>query len=253
MSIPHPYAYSEIVERYKALIGVDALSTEDQSALKRFVNGRARIAHERYPFPDFTIIGEHLPLGTGNSVVLKNNSGIPSSDATLFHEADIIYRIHKKEPRLHKIDDFGEEWKFYYIRTGLNDLTAVIQKGDSSAIGDVYVTYRRELVDYINDGTATSGQFGSEATDNNEVPHAIASYLVHGSYADFLKSDGQASKAMQEEANAERVLQSAIDKYQNQSRGFRNDIIEYRPSSQFQRHNRTAGGQPIVQSANDVQ
>lgn len=247
--------YQNLVDKYKGLIGVDSLSSEDALALREFVNSRVRIAHERYPFPEFTIIGETINVGVGSQVVLKNISNFLSSDVTLNYPADIIYRIHKSHPRTQTIDDFGEEWNFTPIVSALGDLSAMIHKGSTNDIGSVYVTYRKELDHYINTPVGvTTGKFGLESGDNDEVPYSFSSYLAHGSYVDFLKSDGQASKAMQEEQTASVLLQQAIDKIQNQSRGFMNDIIEYRPTSQFARHNRSTGGQPInAGTTSDIQ
>jgi len=248
-------SYTNVVDRYKALIGVDSLSTEDGLALREFVNARVRTAHERYPFPEFTIIGEAVNVGTGSQVVLKNIANLFSSNVTLTYPADIIYRLHKSHPRLHTIDDFGEEWNFNPIVTSLGDLTAFIHKGTTNDIGTIYVTYRKDLVSHINGSlNVTTGKYGLEAGDNNSLPYSISSYVIHGSYVEFLKSDGQASKAMQEEQVANMHLQQAIDKIQNQSRGFMNDIIEYRPTSQFGRHNRSTGGQPInAGTTSDIQ
>ncbi len=247
--------YTNVVDRYKALIGVDSLSTEDGLALREFVNARVRTAHERYPFPEFTIVGEAKIIGVGTSVVLKNVANFLSQNITLTYPADIIYRIHKSHPRLHTIDDFGEEWNFTPIVSALGDLSAMIHKGTTNDIGTIYVTYRKELPDHVNSTiNVTTGKYGLETGDNNNIPYSFASYVVQGSYADFLKSDGQASKAMQEDQIASMYLQQAIDKIQNQSRGFMNDIIEYRPTSQFGRHNRSIGGQPInAGTTSDIQ
>jgi len=243
---PPNYAYQDLVSRYKSLVGVDDLSTEDGLALREFVNGRARIAHERYPFPEFTIYGEAINLGTSNSICLQNVSGTQSADRTLFKPADIVYRIHKSDPRFHSIDDFGEEYLYFLENNSLGDQLAKIQKKLNEDSGTIYVTYRKDLRFHILEKSGTTtGKYGSESGDNGDLPYSISDYLIYGSYVDFLKSDGQASKAMQEEINAEKALQQAIDKVQNQSRGFRSDIIEYRPASQFRRHNQSIGGQPV--------
>lgn len=249
------FPYTDLVDRYKALIGVDALSAEDGLALREFANSRVRLAHERYPFPEFTIVGETKNIGQSTQVILKNISNIYSANITLTYPADIIYRIHKSNPRLHTIDDFGEEWNFTPVVTAMGDLTAMIHKGNTNDIGSVHVTYRKELQDHINEPIGvTTGKYGLEAGDNNDLPYSISSFVIHGSYVDFLKSDGQSSKAMQEEQIASMHLQQAIDKIQNQSRGFMNDIIEYRPTSQFGRHNRSTGGQPInAGTTSDIQ
>lgn len=243
---PPNYAYQDLVSRYKSLIGVDDLSTEDGLALREFVNGRARVAHERYPFPEFTIYGEQVNLGVSNSICLHNVSGTQPAERTLFSPADSIYRIHKSDPRHHSIGDFGEEYLYFLETNALGDHLARIQKQQNEDSGSVYVTYRKDLQSHISEPNGvTTGKYGLESGDNGNIPYTISDYLILGSFVDFLKSDGQTTKSIQEELNAEKSLQQAIDKVQNQSRGFRSDIIEYRPASQFRRHNQSIGGQPV--------
>jgi len=78
------------------------------------------------------------------------------------------------------------------------------------------------------------------------VPNFLLDYLVQGSYADFLRGDGQTEKAMVEEQNAEMILVKEIDMVREQGRQFRNDILQYRAPSQFRRHNIQAGGSPVT-------
>jgi hypothetical protein len=41
------------------------------------------------------------------------------------------------------------------------------------------------------------------------------------------------------------ILRQEIDIVRNQSRQFRHDILQYRPQTQFRRHNIQAGGSPL--------
>ena len=45
--------------------------------------------------------------------------------------------------------------------------------------------------------------------------------------------------------NSEIILVSEIGKVRNQSRQFRHDVLQYRPKTQFARHNVQAGGTPL--------
>ena len=69
--------------------------------------------------------------------------------------------------------------------------------------------------------------------------------MVQSSYSGFLKGDGQNEKAQLESQNAEAILAQEIDVVREQSRQYRNDILQYRAPSQFRRHNIQAGGQPV--------
>ena len=69
--------------------------------------------------------------------------------------------------------------------------------------------------------------------------------MAFGAYADFLRGDGQTQKAQVEDQNAEMILRQEIDIVRNQSRQFRHDVLQYRPQTQFRRHNLQAGGSPL--------
>ena len=68
-----------------------------------------------------------------------------------------------------------------------------------------------------------------------------------------MRGDGQTEKAFAEEQNAEAMLAQEIDLVREQSRQYRNDILQYRTPSQFRRHNIQAGGQPVSPGVANVQ
>jgi hypothetical protein len=108
------------------------------------------------------------------------------------------------------------------------------------------VTYRKDLDSVVSDGGSyASGSFGDESGDNPNIPYQFFEYCAFGAYADFLRGDGQTDKAQVEDQNAELILVSEIDKVRNQSRQFRHDVLQYRPQTQFRRHNLQAGGSPV--------
>jgi hypothetical protein len=63
-----------------------------------------------------------------------------------------------------------------------------------------FVTYKKQLTDIYGDNT-------SEISD---VPAEWFHYLAHGTYADWLKSEGQQEKAAMADAEAEAVLQDEM-------------------------------------------
>jgi hypothetical protein len=91
----------------------------------------------------------------------------------------------------------------------------------------------------------TSGFFGNGLSDNPNIPFTFFEYAAHGAYSDFLRGEGQTEKAQVEMQNADAILLAEIDKVREQSRGFRHDILQYRPPSQFRRNNFQAGGFPV--------
>ena len=65
--------------------------------------------------------------------------------------------------------------------------------------------------------------------------------MAFGAYATSC-GDGQTPQV--EDQNAESLRQE-IDIVRNQSRQFRHDVLQYRPQTQFRRHNLQAGGSPL--------
>lgn len=242
--------YTNLTDRVKALTGIDSFTTTDDEHIKEFANARARTIHERYPWPIFTVIGEPLTL-TSNSIRFYN---LLSTDSTQF-SANVIFRINKSDPFT---DDYPDEYPFAIREASNGDPIATIINPTSLAGKTVYLTYRKDLPTAINENAnITTGKYGTGTGDNPDIPHIYFSYMVAGTYADFLRSDGQTSKALAEDDVSEKKLIAEIDLILNQGRQFRHDILQYRPPSQFNRHRQTVGsGEAGNQSAtlsNNVQ
>ena len=236
--------YENLEERFKSIAGLQTLETTDAEFLRQSVNRRIRTAYERYAWPEFTVIGEtvNVPTAAGNIIrTLGVGTGSPSSK--LANDANVVFRIHKNKPNRTK---YPGEYTFVSLLDGLGYPAVKIVKTGTALNTDVYVTYRKDLETIIKDGgTYTSGFFGDESGDNPNVPYTFFEYAAFGAYADFLRGDGQTEKAQVEDQNAELILRGEIDKVRNQSRQFRHDILQYRPMTQFRRHNVQAGGTPV--------
>ena len=164
------------------------------------------------------------------------------------NDANVVFRIHKADPSSTR---YPEEYTFFTeLDSGGYPSVKIIEPTALDGV-NVFVTYRKDLRGEINSGSATSGYYGDESGDESEVPNFLLDYLVQGSYADFLRGDGQTEKAMVEEQNAEMILVKEIDMVREQGRQFRNDILQYRAPSQFRRHNIQAGGSPIASAGVD--
>lgn len=232
--------YSTLQDRFRALTGLESLSTTDSGFLRDLVNRRIRLAFERYPWPIFTIVGESVTMASDNSIITYAEGSV--SGTKLSNNANVVFRIHKDNPVSTRYPD---EYTFLQDVNSLGNPIVKIITPDSLASKQVFVTYRKDLKDIINDGSASTGYYGDENNDNAEVPWIFFEYAVHGSYADFLRGDGQNQKAVVEDQYAESLLTHEIDKVSNQGRQFRHDILQYRPPSQFNRHNVQVGGTPI--------
>lgn len=268
--------YSNLEKRFLSIAGLQSLETTDSAFFRQSVNRRIRTAYERYPWPDFTVIGEAVTLNqTGSpdddNIIRTYGVYVTGSGTTLAclnDDADVVFRVHKQNPTVTRYPD---EYTFvsmldYRVGSAGYPCIEIVNAGDELGTGSpatVYVTYRKALSTIIKEpslsGSApnialtyanSSGFFGDPTTnaeDNENIPYVFFEYAAFGAYADFLRGDGQTEKAQVEEQNAEMILRAEIDKVRNQSRQFRHDILQYRPSTQFRRHNVQAGGQSIAQ------
>lgn len=66
----------------------------------------------------------------------------------------------------------------------------------------VYVTYRAQL----------SGTYGDGAGETSAIPREFFEYMVRGTYADFLRAEGQNEKAAAEDGNARDALQIQLER-----------------------------------------
>ena len=233
-------SYDNLEERFKSIAGLASLETTDASFLRQAVNRRIRTGFERYPWPDFTVIGEQVELLTSDDNTIQTFG----SGKDLANNSNVVFRIHKTDPTDTR---YPEEYTYVsklnsggYPSVKIISPTVLHQK-------NVFVTYRKDLTDVISDGNSdfTSGSFGDESADNPNIPYQFFEYCAFGAYADFLRGDGQTDKAQVEDQNSELILVSEIDKVRNQSRQFRHDVLQYRPMTQFNRHNVQAGGSPV--------
>ena len=234
--------YQNLEERFKSIAGLATLETTDAAFLRQSVNRRMRNAFERYPWPDFTIIGESVALVTADDNTIQTYG----TGVDLANDSNVVFRIHKTDPTDTR---YPEEYTFVSL-TNASGYPAIKIVSPTVLNGvNVFVTYRKDLDSVISDGgTYTSGFFGDESGDNPNIPYAFFEYCAFGAYADFLRGDGQTDKAQVEDQNAELLLRMEIDKVRNQSRQFRHDVLQYRPQTQFRRHNLQAGGTPLNQA-----
>ena len=238
--------YTQLKSRFRALAGLDALQATDASFLRDLVNRAARLAHERYPWPQFTVMGESVAVVTSDANQLR----IYGTSNKLANDANVVFRVHKTDPATTR---YPEEYTFLTeLDSGGYPSIKIIEPTALNGV-NVFITYRKDLRSEINSGSATSGYYGDEAGDEQDIPNFFFDYLVQSSYAGFLRGDEQTEKAQVEENNAEFMLNQEIDLVREQSRQYRNDILQYRAPSQFRRHNIQAGGQPVNPGIANVQ
>ena len=64
--------YDNLEERFKSIAGLASLETTDAAFLRQAVNRRVRTAFERYPWPDFTVIGEAIAMAEETTIQFKH-------------------------------------------------------------------------------------------------------------------------------------------------------------------------------------
>ena len=255
-------SFTNLQERFKSIAGLQSLETTDASFFRQAINRRFRTAFQRYPWPDFTVVGEAVTMdgSTSNTIQTFNVAAPHTNIKVLANDADVVFRIHKADP---KSALYPEEYTYVsLLNAGGKPSVQIISPTNvftNDAPGSVFVTYRKDVEAVIKDGDGshTTGFYGDASGDNEDVPFRFFEYMAFGAYADFLRGDGQTDKAQVEDQNAEIILRQEIDIVRNQSRQFRHDILQYRPQTQFRRHNIQAGGTPLDQTetllSNNVQ
>ena len=235
--------YTNLKERFKSIAGLQSLETTDEAFFRQAINRRFRTAYQRYPWYEFTVVGESVAMATADD----NQIITYGTNKDLANNADTIFRIHKQDPT----DTlYPEEYTFISMIAGGSNPHAgdIAVKLLSPSVLDgvnAFVTYRKDVEDVVKDGSGTTGLFGDESGDTSAIPFRFFEYMAFGAYADFLRGDGQTQKAQVEDQNAEMILRQEIDIVRNQSRQFRHDVLQYRPQTQFRRHNLQAGGSPL--------
>jgi PHD/YefM family antitoxin component YafN of YafNO toxin-antitoxin module len=128
--------------------------------------------------------------GTGNGTVRASNSTIPYTESGL-SSVDTFLRIFVRKPyRKASVQEFE-----YYVTSDGADLVS----GDLNPL-TAFVTYKKQFTDIFGDGNG----------EVVNIPEEWFNYLAHGTYADWLKSEGQQEKAAMADAEAEAVLQEEL-------------------------------------------
>jgi hypothetical protein len=140
-------------------------------------------------------------VGAGTGKVRLSNSTVPYTE-TGKNSIDTFLRIFKDRPyRKASV----QEYEYYVTSDG-----AELVSGDLNPL-TAFVTYKKQLTDFYGDNTG-------EVTD---IPAEWFHYLAHGTYADWLKAEGQQDKAALADQEAEAVLQDELIRLdENHTSGF---------------------------------
>ena len=173
--------YAELFALIQALCGVVFASIETPR-IKALINRRALRAYRATNYwPRFLKIGEQRVVTSG--VVPFTESGLDSIDTFL--------RVHKQAPYV------TASVQEYDIMVTASGATLVCGDLDPS---EAFVTYKAQLSD----------TYGDQETEVKAIPAEWFQYLAHGTYADYLRAEGQQEKAALADQEAEGLLQDEL-------------------------------------------
>ena len=173
--------YAELFALIQALCGVVFASIETPR-IKALINRRAMRAYRASNYwTRFLKIGEERVVSS--SVIPYSESGLSSIDTFL--------RVYKQAPY---IASSVQEYDIMVTASG-----ATLVCGDLNP-SEAYVTYKAQLSDTYGDGSGES----------TAIPAEWYQYIAHGTYADYLRAEGQQEKSVIADQEAELLLQDEM-------------------------------------------
>lgn len=188
--------YADLYETIEALCGVSFAAVE-QPRIRALVNRRATKAFRATNYwPRFLVVGEERAVSS--NVVAYDETGLASIDTFL--------TIHKTAPF---VSASAQRYDFHVGSSG-----ATLVCGDLDP-GTAFITYKAQH----------TALYGTTSTDSTPVPKEWFDYLAHGTYADFLRSEGQQEKAALADAEAADLLTDELLRADEQTPTFLKGIV----------------------------
>ena len=179
--------YDDLYELIQALCGVTFASIEEPR-IRALVNRRASKAYRASNYwTRFIVIGEERAVVSG--VVPYDEGSLQSIDSFL--------RIFSSKP--YSSTTYGE----YQFTVDQNGATLI---SGTSIPTVVFVTYKAQLQD----------KYGNASGYTQTVPREWFEYLAHGTYADYLRAEGQQEKAQLADQEANEILMDELMKLDEQ-------------------------------------
>jgi hypothetical protein len=173
--------YAQLISLIQSLSGV-VFANIELGRIKALINRRALRAYRSTNYwPRFLKIGEERTVT--NNVVGYTESGLDPIDTFL--------RIHKQAPYV------NVSVQEYDIMVTADGATLV---AGSSGPTSAFVTYKKQLTD----------TYGEDSGETSDVPAEWFQYIAHGTYADYLRAEGQQEKAVIADQEADLLLQEEM-------------------------------------------
>ena len=169
--------YADLYETIEALCGVSFASVE-QPRIRALINRRATKAYRASNYwPRYLTVGQARAA----------SSKIVPFEETNLSSIDTFLMIHQSAPFLAA----SVPWVHFHVgSTG-----ATIVCGDLAPTS-AFVTYKAQH----------TALYGTNSTDSTTVPKEWFDYIAHGTYADYLRAEGQQEKAALADAEAADLL-----------------------------------------------
>ncbi len=174
--------YTDLFQLVRSLAGVDAFTPDEENDIKRLANRRLYEAYSASQmWTQYLVVGEERTISSDQVVPFIQT---PKNDISEFQ------RIHRDQPFL---NTGSMEYNFYVDSSGAH----VMNLGSTDA-DSVYVTYKKKFTDFTE--------------SSQDIPEEFFYFAAHATYADFLRMDGQTSKAFEEENKAGTYLATELEK-----------------------------------------
>jgi hypothetical protein len=176
--------YADLFDLVQALCGV-VFANIEKDRIKALINRRAQKAYRATNYwTRFLRVGEE---------VLVLEGLILYEDPTSGDDIDTFLRIHKDRPYE---SESVQEYEFI-----VNSLGAKIVSGTLNP-SSAFATYKIQFND----------KFGPNPTagESQAVPAEWFEYLAHGTYADYLRAEGQQERAALADQEANEILQDEL-------------------------------------------
>jgi len=174
-------------DRYAGLVGVDALTTDEEAAYLASLNDRIRSAWYRFEWPDLIEIVQ-VPLQRNTTTNEWVSDNLTQDVLSLWNGIPTSSRV-ARQVGYTLVD--GKVVLSPFERVGSVEIASI-------PTVQLYGLMRKAPPTYEISST--------------DIPEFFESYLLRAVYADYLKSDGQAAKAAVEDERAENYLIEAMDR-----------------------------------------
>lgn len=175
--------FDDLYALIQALCGV-AFASIEKPRIKALINRRAQRAYRSSNYwPRYLKVGEQRTVANG-SLIGYTQSGLSSIDTFL--------RIHKIAPYM---TTSSQEYDFMVGASGATLIAGTLNPTTA------FVTYKAQM---------STTQLGDGSGEDANIPYEWFQYLAHGTYADYLRAEGQQEKAAIADQESTELLQDEL-------------------------------------------